>query len=122
MEFIQVPNSPKAVGPYTPGIKAGKTLYVSGQLPVKEGVQLTDIGPATAASLHNVLAIVEAGGGRKESIVKCVVFLRDMALFTQMNEAYSAFFGEHKPARSCIQVAGLPKDAIVEIEAIAVIE
>lgn len=122
MESLHASNAPAAVGPYSPGLKAGKTIYVSGQLPVKDGQQLTEIGEATTACLNNVLGIIEAGGGRRESIVKCVVFIRDMALFGRMNEAYAAFFGGHKPARSCIQVSGLPKDAIVEVEAVAVVE
>lgn len=122
MDTLHTQQAPAAIGPYSQGIRAGNTLYVSGQLPAVDGVLQTDYKQAALASLNNVLAIVKAGGGKKESIVKCLVFIRDMAQFTYMNEGYAEFFGDHRPARSCIAVSGLPKDAILEIEAVAVVE
>ena len=122
MKFLHTEKAPAAVGPYSQGIHAGTTIYVSGQLPAKDGQLLTDFGQAATASLENVLSIIKSGGGTKESIVKCVVFITDMEKFGQVNEAYAAFFGDHKPARSCVEVSRLPKDAVLEIEAIAVIQ
>ncbi len=122
MKYVHTDAAPAAVGPYSQGILAGKTIYVSGQLPVKDGALQTSIDAATTASLNNVLSIIQAEGGKKESIAKCVVFLTDMNDFKVMNEAYARFFGDHKPARSCIEVVSLPKDAVLEIEAIAVVD
>jgi len=124
-EAIVTDKAPAAVGPYSQGIKGNGFLYISGQLPIdmSTGEQITDdIGRAATACLTNVLAIAEAGGASKESLVKCTMFLKDMNDFVKANEAYAAFFeGVVPPARSTIQVARLPKDAIVEIEAIAVL-
>lgn len=121
MKYVHTDSAPAAVGPYSQGILAGKTIYISGQLPIMDSQLQTSIDTATTASLSNVLYIIQAEGGKKENIVKCVVFLTDMNDFKAMNEAYARFFGEHKPARSCIEVNRLPKDAVLEIEAIAVI-
>lgn len=121
MKYVHTDSAPAAVGPYSQGILAGKTIYISGQLPIMDGQLQASIDTATTASLSNVLYIIQAEGGKKENIVKCVVFLTDMNDFKAMNEAYARFFGEHKPARSCIEVNRLPKDAVLEIEAIAVI-
>lgn len=120
MRFLKTDGAPAAVGPYSQGLEAGGTVYVSGQLPSREGALLTDVAEATAAALDNVLAVVRAAGGDRESIVKCVVFLTDMGDFDAMNRAYSAFFRDHRPARSCIEVRRLPKNAVLEIEAVAV--
>lgn len=121
MTFLASEKAPAAIGPYSQGVEAKGTIYVSGQLPVKDGVLLSDPGEAAAAALENVLHVVAAGGGSKESIVKCLVFARDMAHFGAINAAYAAFFGDHKPARSFIQVSGLPRDAVLEIECVAVV-
>ena len=121
MKYLKTDAAPAAAGPYSQGICAGRTIYVSGQLPLKDGVLAPNITEATNASLNHVVSIAKAGGGKKEDIVKCLVFITDMNDFQEMNAAYAHFFGEHKPARSCIQVAGLPKGAVLEIEAIAVL-
>lgn len=122
MKYLHTDDAPAAVGPYSQGIMAGKTIYVSGQLPVKGGVLQTDVTDATIASLNNIQSIVSSAGGGKENIVKCAVFIENMSNFSEMNEAYAKFFGSHKPARSCVEVSRLPKGAILEIEAIAVID
>ena len=122
MKYLHTDAAPAAVGPYSQGILAGKTVYVSGQLPLRDGELKTNVAEAAAASLANVLSIVSSAGGKKENIVKCVVFITDMDDFKEMNEAYAQFFGSHKPARSCIEVSRLPKDAVLEIEAIAVLD
>lgn len=121
-EIIQTPDAPAAIGPYVQGRKVGSFIYTSGQIPFDpKTMQLVseEIEAQTTQSLKNVLAIVEAGGGRLEDIVKTTVFLRDMSHFPRVNQAYTAFFGDHKATRSCVEVARLPKDVYIEIEAIA---
>ena len=125
MKIIETIHAPKAVGPYSQGILTGNTLYVSGQIPyVPETMQPagTDIKSQTRQSLQNVLAIVKEAGLQKEDIVKCGVFLKDLSMFKDMNEVYADVFGDHKPARFAVEVARLPLDVLVEIDAIAVKE
>ncbi len=121
-EIIQTPDAPAAIGPYVQGRKVGSSIYTSGQIPFDpKTMQLVgeDIEIQTSQSLKNVLAIVEAGGGCLQDIVKVTVFLRDMSHFPRVNQVYGEFFGDHKPTRSCVEVARLPKDVYIEIEAIA---
>lgn len=125
MKIIHTENAPKAVGPYSQGIVAGNTLYVSGQIPYVPSTMKPagdDIASQTKQSLMNVLAIVNKAGFRKEDIVKCGVFLKDLAMFGDMNKVYAEVFGDHKPARFAVEVARLPLDVLVEIDAIAVKE
>lgn len=120
---IHTDHAPKAVGPYSQAVLTGDTLFVSGQIPyVPETMTPAgdDIASQTRQSLKNVLAIVEAAGLKKTDIVKCGVFLKDLSMFGAMNEVYAAFFGDHKPARFAVEVARLPLDVLVEIDAIAV--
>lgn len=124
MEFLNTEKAPKAIGPYSQATKAGNTIYVSGQLPVDmaTGELVTDsVEKATLASLNNIKAILEAGGAKIENIVRCGVFVKDLNDFAKVNAVYGEFFGNHKPARACVEVARLPKDALVEIEATAVL-
>jgi 2-iminobutanoate/2-iminopropanoate deaminase len=120
---ISTPNAPQAVGPYSQAIQAGNLLFISGQLPFVPAT-MTQVSPAIQAQtqqcLDNVLAIAHAAGYQKTDIVKCVVFLKNMNQFAEMNQVYAAFFGDHKPARSTIEVARLPKDVDIEIEAILI--
>lgn len=122
---IQTTNAPAAVGPYSQGIKAGNTIYVSGQLPINpatgELYNGGDIKEETKISLMNVKAILEESGASLKDVVKCTVYIKDMNQFGLINEMYAEVFGETKPARACIEVARLPKDANVEIDAIAVV-
>lgn len=124
-QIINTTNAPAAVGPYSQAIKANNTVYVSGQLPINpatgELYKGDDIKEETKISLQNVKAILEEAGATLEDVVKCTVFIKDMNQFGLINEMYAEFFGDNKPARACIEVARLPKDANVEIEAIAVI-
>ena len=123
MKMIQTKNAPKAVGAYSQGVLTNDTLYVSGQLPFDPNtmaVPSNDIEVLTLQALNNVLAIVEAAGLKKENIVRCGIFLKDMNDFPKMNEAYAQFFGTHNPARAAVEVARLPKDVKIEIDAIAV--
>ncbi len=124
-QVICTKNAPAAVGPYSQGIKGGNTLYISGQLPINShtGELYTgdDIKEETKISLENIKAILEAGGATLNDVVKCTVYIKNMDQFSLINEMYAEFFTENKPARVCVEVARLPKDANVEIDAIAVI-
>ncbi len=117
MKTIHTPHAPQAIGPYSQAVLANNTLYVSGQLPKDLN---GDIVKQTTESLHHILAIIEEAGFGKQEIVKCTVYMKDITMFQAMNETYQTFFGEHKPARVTIEVKRLPKDALIEIDAIAV--
>ena len=122
---INTPNAPAAIGPYVQGVNLGSMVITSGQLPVnpQDGSMSDDIAVQARQSLENVKAIVEAAGLSVGNIVKTTVFVKDLNNFAVINAAYEAFFTEHNatfPARSCVEVARLPKDAGVEIEVIAV--
>ena len=118
---IHTEGAPKAVGPYSQGIRTGGLLFVSGQLPKPAGGDLlNDVAAATRQALDNVMAIVEAGGMTMDDVVKVTIFLRDMESFAVVNEAYADYFSDPAPARACIEVAALPLNACLEIEAIAV--
>lgn len=122
MKIIQTKKAPAAVGAYSQGIVTNGFVYSSGQLPlVPETGELIsdDIKKATKQSLENVKAIIEEGGSSVEKIVKVNIFLDDVNDFAAVNEVYAEFFGDHKPARSCVEVGKLPKDGLLEIEAIA---
>ena len=122
IEYLSTDKAPAAVGPYSQGIMAGPFIYTSGQLPINpltgELVQ-DNIQSATRMALENVKAVLEAAGASLEDVVKVTVFVKDMDNFSQINEVYSEFFVNHKPARSLVEVARLPKDGVIEIEAIA---
>ena len=124
-EVINTVDAPAALGPYSQGIKAGNTVYVSGQLPINEktGELYTggDIQEETRISLENVKAILEEAGASLNDVVKCTVYIKNMDQFGLINEIYGKFFTANKPARVCVEVARLPKNANVEIDAIAVI-
>lgn len=122
---INTPKAPAAIGPYVQGVNLGQMVITSGQLPVnpEDGSMSDDIAVQARQSLENVKAIVEAAGLSVSNIVKTTVFVKDLNNFATINAAYEAFFAEHNasfPARSCVEVARLPKDAGVEIEVIAV--
>ncbi|WP_294132702.1 RidA family protein [uncultured Clostridium sp.] len=120
-EVIHTNNAPGAIGPYSQGIIVGDFVYTSGQIPINPatGVMETDIKLATKQSMENVKAILEAAGTSLENVVKTSIFLKDLNDFAAVNEVYGTYFTENPPARSCVQVAKLPKDAVIEIEAIA---
>ena len=121
--IISTNNAPAAIGPYSQAVKVGNLLYTSGQLAINSATGEfinDDIKKATAQSLENVKAILEEAGSTLDKVVKTLVFLKDMNDFASMNEVYSQYFSTNPPARSCVQVGKLPKDAIVEIEVIAI--
>lgn len=123
-EVIFTEKAPKAIGPYSQAQKVGDLLFTSGQIPLNPstGELVTEIKAATKQSLENVKAILEATGTSLENVVKTVVYIKDMNDFGEVNEVYGEYFKENAPARSCVEVARLPKDALVEIEAIAIIK
>lgn len=122
---ISTEHAPAAIGPYVQGVDLGGMIITSGQIPVdpKTGLVADDITAQARQSLDNVQAIIEAAGLKVSDIVKTTVFVKDLNDFATVNAAYEAFFTEHKapfPARSCVEVARLPKDVKIEIEAIAI--
>lgn len=122
---ISTKNAPAAIGPYSQAIKVGNFIYTSGQIPINpENGELvnSDIKSAAKQSLENLKAILEAAGSCLENVVKTTVFLKDMNDFVAVNEVYATYFNDKMPARSAIQVAKLPKDAMVEIEAVAIVK
>jgi len=123
-KVISTTGAPGAIGPYSQAIKVGNFIYTSGQLPINtaSGVLINDIKEATAQSLENVKAILEEAGTSLDKVVKTLVFLSDMNDFAAMNEVYAKYFTVNPPARSCVEVARLPKDAKVEIEVIALLD
>ena len=124
-QSIHTPDAPAAIGPYSQGVKANGFVFVSGQLPLDPATNAFPEGIAaqTRQSLLNLRAILRAAGTDFDRVVKTTVFLKDMNDFAAMNAVYAELFGtEQAPARAAVQVARLPKDALVEIEAIAVTE
>ena len=120
---IATPVAPAAVGPYSQGIQTGSLVFCSGQLPMDlSGKIPLTIAEQTHQSLKNVAAVLEAAGASLRTAVKTTVFLKNMNDFATMNEIYATYFAENPPARSTIEVARLRRDALIEIEAIAVSE
>ncbi|MGL4867863.1 MAG: RidA family protein [Cetobacterium sp.] len=120
---INTTKAPAAIGPYSQAVEVNGTLYVSGQIPfVPETMTVIsdDVKEQTRQSLENVKAILEEAGYTLNDVVKAGVFIKDMNDFTSINEVYSEYLGEVKPARACVEVARLPRDVKVEIEVIAV--
>ncbi|UZE50820.1 RidA family protein [Rhodopseudomonas sp. P2A-2r] len=121
--IIATSKAPAAAGPYSQAVRTGNLVFCAGQLPMDlAGVLPATIEEQTHLSLKNVAAVLEAGGASLASAVKTTVFLKDMNDFAAMNAVYATYFPENPPARSTVEVARLPKDALVEIEAIAISE
>jgi len=120
MKIIQTQNAPAAIGPYSQAIAVGDLLFTSGQIPLRaDGTLLEgDITAQTTQVLANLKAVIEAAGGSLSKVVKTTVFLKNLDDFVAMNKVYGEAFGSHTPARSTVQVAKLPRDVLVEIEAI----
>ncbi|MBK6947118.1 MAG: RidA family protein [Haliscomenobacter sp.] len=122
MQSVHSPQAPLAIGPYAQAIRSGNLLFCSGQTPLHPEsmtLQGTTIEEQTQRVLQNLELVLEAAGVNRKSIVKTTVFLKNFADFDRMNAVYAAFFGEHRPARSTVEVSRLPKDALVEIECVA---
>ena len=120
---IETNKAPAAVGPYSQGVSIGRTVYTSGQLPMKDQRLITeDVAEAARASLANVAAVLEAGHASLADVVKVTIYLSNMDDFPIVNAVYGDFFPKPYPARSCVEVARLPLDAPLEIEAVAVVQ
>ena len=123
-QAVSSESAPKAIGPYSQGIRAGSLLFVSGQIPLDPATGALvpgDIAAQTHRVLANLKAILEAGGASLDSVVRATVYLADMNDFGAMNEVYGTYFSNPAPARATIQAARLPKDARVEIDVIATV-
>lgn len=117
-------DAPAAIGPYSQAVKAGNTLYLSGQIgmiPATGELISADVKEQTAQALNNMKAVLAAAGATPANVVKTTVFLTDMADFQAVNAVYAETFASDAPARSCVAVAALPKGARVEVEAVAVL-
>ena len=123
-EAIAAAGAPRAIGPYSPGIQAGSLLFLSGQIPIDPATgTLVEGGIAiqTEQVMRNIAALLEAAGAGFQHVVRTTVFLADMNEFAAMNECYAKFVTDPPPARATVQVARLPRDVRVEIDAIAVL-
>ncbi len=123
-QVVSAEDAPKAIGPYSHGVKACHFMYTSGQLgmdPVSGALVEGGVEAETRQALVNLKAVLEAGGSGLAHVLKTTVFLRDINDFARMNAVYGEFFTENPPARSAVQVAALPKNGAVEIEAVALV-
>jgi 2-iminobutanoate/2-iminopropanoate deaminase len=124
IEAVATEGAPKAIGPYSQGIKANGLIFVSGQVALDPRTQQMvqgDVAAETERVLENLKAVVEAAGSSLAHTVKTTVYLADLGDFAKMNEVYARYFGERPPARATVQVARLPRDARVEIDLIALL-
>jgi 2-iminobutanoate/2-iminopropanoate deaminase len=124
MRSISTPNAPAAIGPYSQGVIVNNLFYSSGQIPLTAEGSMVE-GPVedqTHQVFKNLQAVLEEAGASLGTVVKATVFIKDMDDFGAINEVYGQYFDTHKPARSCVEVARLPKDALVEIEVIALVK
>ena len=123
MDIISTDRAPKALGPYSQAIRANGFVFCSGQIPIDPAagaVVATTVEDQTRQAITNLRQVLEAAGSGLGKVVKTTVFISDMNDFAAVNGVYAELFGDTKPARSCVQVARLPKDVKIEIEAIAV--
>ncbi|GMA50536.1 reactive intermediate/imine deaminase [Alicyclobacillus contaminans] len=122
MKTIATSNAPAAIGPYAQAVEVGNLVFTSGQIPLRpDGTLVTGgIEEQVEQVLKNLDAVLTAAGVQRNQVAKATIFMTDLADFDKVNAAYGAFFGDHRPARSCVQVAALPKGVQVEIELIAV--
>lgn len=124
MKIVQTNQAPAAIGPYSQGIVVNNLFFSSGQIPLTaEGIMVAgDIKEQTHQVFQNLKAVLAASGASLETVIKATVFIKSMDDFAVVNEVYGEYFSEHQPARSCVEVARLPKDALVEIEVIALVK
>jgi 2-iminobutanoate/2-iminopropanoate deaminase len=125
LEVIHTDKAPKAIGPYSQAIRVGSFIHTAGQVALDPATgQLVEGGieAQTRQALQNLSHVLEAAGSSLRHVVKTTVFMKDIGEFAQMNTIYGEMFGEHKPARSTVQVAALPRGAAVEIECVAVVK
>lgn len=123
IETISTEKAPKALGPYSQALKCGNLVFCSGQIPINpasNAIEATTIEEQTRQVITNLSNVLESAGTNLKNVVKTTVFIKDMNDFSALNAVYAEMFGETKPARSCVEVARLPKDVKVEIECIAI--
>lgn len=122
-ETVSTDRAPAAIGLYAQAVRVDNLLFTSGQIPLRPDGTLEegDVRAQTRQVLTNLQAVLEAGGSSLANVVKCTCFLQDMNDFAAMNEVYAEFFGSEPPARSAVQVARLPRDVKIEIEAVALV-
>lgn len=122
-KLVNTSSAPRAIGPYNQGVLIDRTLYISGQLGLDTNLNLVQGGIEieTEKVLENIGHILRAAGGSYKDVIKTTILLRDITNFSTVNSVYSKFFVDHEPARACFQVAALPKNGNVEIDAIALI-
>ncbi len=122
LKHLHTDNAPQAVGPYSQAVKTGNLIFVSGQLPLNPAtgeMVKGDVGAQAKQCMHNILAILGSENLTAANLVKTTIYLKDMNDFSLVNEVYATFFDGKYPARACVEVARLPKDATMEIEAVA---
>ncbi|WP_040206568.1 RidA family protein [Neobacillus jeddahensis] len=124
MKVVQTSQAPAAIGPYSQGIVVNNVFYSSGQIPLTaDGMLVTgDVTEQTHQVFRNLQAVLSEAGASLETVVKATVFIKNMDEFAAVNEVYGEYFSTHKPARSCVEVARLPKDVLIEIEVIALVK
>lgn len=123
IRIVKTYDAPEAIGPYSQAIESNGFLFLSGQIaidPTTNSISATNIESQTRQIFKNIKAVLKAAGTKMSNVVKCTVFMTDLNDFAKMNSVYEDEFGGHKPARSTVQVARLPKDVLIEIECIAV--
>lgn len=122
-KVIAAAGAPKAIGPYSQAVKAGRFLFLSGQLPLDPetgNISGDGIETQTRQVIENIKSILAAAGVSLSDVVKTTVFLKDIGHFPEMNQVYQQYFATDAPARSCVEVSRLPKDVLIEIESIAI--
>lgn len=122
-EIISTKKAPAAIGPYSQAVVVGDMIYTSGMIPIIPETGELEDGDITAQArqaISNLIALLEEAGSDAQSVVKTTVFIKDMNDFAKVNEVYATFFTDNYPARSCVEVARLPKDVLIEIEAVAI--
>ena len=122
VEIIATENAPKALGPYSQALKTGGFIFTSGQIPINpatDSIEAVTIEDQTRQVITNLKNVLEAAGSSLSKVVKTTVFIKDMGDFAALNGVYAEMFGDTRPARSCVEVARLPKDVKVEIECVA---
>lgn len=121
-EIISTSKAPAAIGPYSQAVVVDKMIFTSGMIPINPatGELVTgDIKAQATQAISNLIALLEESGANASTVVKTTVFIKDMNDFAAVNEVYASFFTDNYPARSCVEVARLPKDVLIEIEAVA---
>ncbi|MCJ8010014.1 RidA family protein [Lederbergia wuyishanensis] len=124
MRIVSTEKAPAAIGPYSQGIVVNNIFYSSGQIPLTPEGNIVSGGVVeqTHQVFQNLKAVLEEAGASLETVVKATVFIKNMDDFSTINEVYGEYFSQHKPARSCVEVARLPKDVLLEIEVIALVK